>query len=57
MKGSPMDNRGGFTCEEISLERRVDVDVNTTVAAMALTAKKMNSKYKETSEGAWLVLG
>jgi hypothetical protein len=30
-------------------DRRVDFD--TTVAAMALTAKEMNSKYKETSEG------
>jgi L-serine dehydratase len=30
-------------------ERRVDLD--TTIAAMALTAKEMNSKYKETSEG------
>jgi hypothetical protein len=29
--------------------RRVDFD--TTVAAMALTAKEMNAKYKETSEG------
>jgi L-serine dehydratase len=35
--------------EEIPEERRVDLD--TTVAAMALTAKEMNSKYKETSEG------
>jgi L-serine dehydratase len=35
--------------EEISEERRVDLD--TTIAAMALTAKEMNSKYKETSEG------
>ena len=35
--------------EEILEERRVDLD--TTVAAMALTAKEMNSKYKETSEG------
>ena len=30
-------------------ERRVDLD--TCIAAMALTAKEMNSKYKETSEG------
>jgi L-serine dehydratase len=29
--------------------RRVDFD--TTVAVMALTAKEMNAKYKETSEG------
>jgi L-serine dehydratase len=36
--------------EEVPEERRVDLD--TTIAAMALTAKKMNSKYyKETSEG------
>ena len=34
---------------EIPANRRVDFD--TTVAAMALTAKEMNSKYKETSEG------
>jgi L-serine dehydratase len=34
---------------EIPSNRRVDFD--TTVAAMALTAKEMNSKYKETSEG------
>lgn len=35
--------------EEIPEERRVDLD--TTIAAMALTAKEMNAKYKETSEG------
>jgi L-serine dehydratase len=34
---------------EIPAHRRVDFD--TTVAAMALTAREMNSKYKETSEG------
>ena len=34
---------------EIPTNRRVDFD--TTVAALALTAKEMNSKYKETSEG------
>jgi L-serine dehydratase len=34
---------------EIPVDRRVDFD--TTVDAMALTAKEMNSKYKETSEG------
>ncbi len=34
---------------EIPTNRRVDFD--TTVEAMALTAKEMNSKYKETSEG------
>jgi L-serine dehydratase len=34
---------------EIPVHRRVDFD--TTVAALALTAKEMNSKYKETSEG------
>ena len=35
--------------EEAPEQRRVDLD--TTIAAMALTAKEMNSKYKETSEG------
>jgi L-serine dehydratase len=35
--------------EEVPEERRVDLD--TTIAAMALTAKDMNAKYKETSEG------
>jgi L-serine dehydratase len=34
---------------EIPAHHRVDFD--TTVAAMALTAREMNSKYKETSEG------
>jgi L-serine dehydratase len=34
---------------EIAVNRRVDFD--STLAAMALTAKEMNSKYKETSEG------
>jgi len=34
---------------EVPAARRVDFD--TTVNAMALTAKEMNSKYKETSEG------
>ena len=34
---------------EIPADRRVDFD--TTVTAMALTAKEMNSKYKETSLG------
>jgi L-serine dehydratase len=34
---------------EIPTNRRVDFD--TTVTAMALTAKEMNAKYKETSEG------
>jgi L-serine dehydratase len=34
---------------EIPVNHRVDFD--STVAAMALTAKDMNSKYKETSEG------
>jgi L-serine dehydratase len=34
---------------EIPVNRRVDFD--TTVEAMALTAKEMNAKYKETSEG------
>jgi L-serine dehydratase len=35
--------------EEIPEERRVDLD--TTIAAMDLTAREMNTKYKETSEG------
>jgi L-serine dehydratase len=34
---------------EVPEQRRVDLD--TTIAAMALTAREMNSKYKETSEG------
>jgi L-serine dehydratase len=34
---------------EVPADRRLDFD--TTMAAMALTAKEMNSKYKETSEG------
>jgi L-serine dehydratase len=34
---------------EIPVNRRVDFD--TTVEAMALTAREMNTKYKETSEG------
>jgi L-serine dehydratase len=34
---------------EIPADRRLDFD--TTVNAMALTAREMNSKYKETSEG------
>ena len=34
---------------EIAADRRVDLD--TTIKAMAQTAKEMNSKYKETSEG------
>lgn len=34
---------------EIPADRRVDFD--TTVAAMALTAREMNARYKETSEG------
>lgn len=35
--------------EEATELRRVDLD--TTIDAMALTAREMNSKYKETSEG------
>ena len=35
--------------EEIPENRRVDLD--TCISAMALTAKEMNAKYKETSEG------
>ena len=34
---------------EVAANRRLDFD--TTMAAMALTAREMNSKYKETSEG------
>jgi L-serine dehydratase len=43
--------RTGFmiASNEIPTNRRVDFD--TTVAAVALTAKEMNAKYKETSEG------
>jgi len=41
----------GYTIasNEIPVNRRVDFD--TTVDALALTAKEMNTKYKETSEG------
>jgi L-serine dehydratase len=39
----------GGSAGVIPADRRVDFD--TTVAAMALTAKEMNAKYKETSEG------
>ena len=35
--------------EEVAQGHRVDLD--TTISAMALTAKEMNSRYKETSEG------
>jgi L-serine dehydratase len=38
---------------EIPANRRVDLD--TVIEAMALTAKEMNSKYKETSEGGMAV--
>src|SRR5579871_1152171 len=38
-----------IAANEIPANRRLDFD--TTVDAMALTAKEMNSKYKETSEG------
>lgn len=49
-KGSfPHPNTMTCASNEIPAHRRVDFD--TTVAAMALTAKEMNSKYKETSEG------
>jgi len=43
--------RTGFmiASNEIPSNRRVDFD--TTVTAMALTAREMNAKYKETSEG------
>ena len=34
---------------EIPANRRVDFD--STVQALAITAKEMNTKYKETSEG------
>jgi len=34
---------------EVPANRRVDFD--STVQALAITAKEMNSKYKETSEG------
>ena len=35
--------------DEVPANRRVDFD--STVQALAVTAKEMNSKYKETSEG------
>ena len=38
---------------EIPANRRVDLD--SVITAMALTAKEMNSKYKETSEGGMAV--
>jgi L-serine dehydratase len=38
-----------IAANEIPANRRLDLD--TTIDAMALTAKEMNSKYKETSEG------
>jgi L-serine dehydratase len=38
-----------IAANEIPVNRRVDFD--STVNAMAMTAKDMNSKYKETSEG------
>ena len=37
------------SASQVPANRRVDFD--TTVNAMALTAREMNSKYKETSEG------
>jgi len=37
------------SASQVPASRRVDFD--TTVNAMALTAKEINSKYKETSEG------
>jgi L-serine dehydratase len=38
---------------EIPANRRVDLD--SVIVAMDLTAKEMNSKYKETSEGGMAV--
>jgi L-serine dehydratase len=38
-----------IAANEVPANRRLDLD--TTIDAMALTAKEMNSKYKETSEG------
>ena len=38
---------------EIPANRRVDLD--SVITAMALTAREMNSKYKETSEGGMAV--
>jgi hypothetical protein len=48
---SALQHHPGFmiASNEIAANRRVDFD--TTVAAMALTAKEMNAKYKETSVG------
>lgn len=39
----------GIASEEVPEECRVDLD--TTITAIDQTAKEMNSKYKETSEG------
>jgi L-serine dehydratase len=38
---------------EIPANRRVDID--SVITALDLTAKEMNSKYKETSEGGMAV--
>lgn len=43
------DNRPEGASNEIPANRRLDFD--TTVDAMALTAREMNTKYEETSEG------
>jgi L-serine deaminase len=39
------------TCAPPVAKSRRRVDLDTTISAMALTAKEMNTKYKETSEG------
>ena len=46
-----LNKRAGFmiASNEIPANRRVDFD--TTVNAMVLTAREMNAKFKETSEG------
>ncbi len=41
----------GYTIASVEVPEQRRVDLDTTIAAMALTAKEMNTKYKETSEG------
>ena len=41
----------GFMIATNEIPANLRVDFDTTVTALALTAKEMNSKYKETSEG------
>jgi L-serine dehydratase len=44
-----MTDETRIASDHIPANRRVDLD--TRVETMALTAREMNSKYKETSEG------